>query len=98
VIAGAAKMEYRRFFMFNVIGGVAWVISMLLIGYAITPLLDPPLKRLFGAEFEAARHVEKLIILVVFISIAPGLYAGAKAWLAKRRKKGLVTEPADLLV
>lgn len=87
VVAGAAKMNYRRFFMFNVVGGVSWIISMLLIGYAITPLLDPLLKRVFGDAFETAHHVEKVIIIVVFISITPGLYAGGKAWLARRKKK-----------
>lgn len=98
VVAGAAQMHYRRFFLFNIVGGIAWVVSMLLLGYAITPLLDPPLKRVFGAEFETARHVEKVIILVVLISIAPGLYAGGKAWLAKRKKKAILTESANATV
>jgi membrane-associated protein len=43
------------------------------------------LKPVFGADFRIEKHIEKVIILVVLLSIAPGLYAGAKAWLAKRR-------------
>jgi len=85
VVAGVGKMEYRRFLMFNVVGGVAWIASMLLLGYAITPLLDPPLKTVFGPEFQTAKHIEKVIILVVLVSISPGIYAGVKTWLAKRR-------------
>lgn len=98
VVAGAAKMEYRRFLMFNVVGGVAWIVSMLLLGYAITPLLDPPLKKVFGEEFQTAKHVGKVIIIVVLISIAPGLYAGAKAWMAKRKKKALAEKNEHVAV
>lgn len=32
-VAGAAKMHYRTFLMFNVLGGIGWVASMTLIGY-----------------------------------------------------------------
>ncbi len=32
-VAGAASMKYRRFAVFNVIGGVTWVVSLLLLGY-----------------------------------------------------------------
>ncbi len=85
VVAGVGKMEYRRFLTFNVVGGVAWIASMLLLGYAITPMLDPPLKKVFGPDFQTAKHIEKVIILVVLISVAPGFYAAGKAWLAKRR-------------
>ncbi|MCK6564647.1 MAG: VTT domain-containing protein [Dehalococcoidia bacterium] len=34
-VAGAAQMPYLRFAMFNVIGGVAWITSMLLTGYFV---------------------------------------------------------------
>src|SRR5262249_52380077 len=32
-VAGIGKMEYRRFAIFNVVGGVAWVLIFLLGGY-----------------------------------------------------------------
>lgn len=92
VVAGIGQMCYRRFLAFNVIGGISWVVSMILLGYFLTPAIDPPMKRLFGAEFEVKKHIEKVIVLVVFISIAPGIYAGAKGWLAKR--KGTVASQA----
>jgi membrane-associated protein len=85
VVAGVAPMEYRRFLFFNVIGGVAWVFSMVLLGYALTPLLDPMLKPIFGEGFQIQKHIEKVIIVVVLLSISPGIYAGVKHWLAKRR-------------
>src|SRR5262245_32770667 len=71
VVAGIGRMDYRKFLAFNVVGGIGWVVSMLLIGYALTPLIDPPLKQVFGPQFEVVRHVEKVILLVVFLSVAP---------------------------
>jgi len=72
VVAGMAKMEYRRFLSFNVIGGVAWVLSMTLIGY-------------FLGQFEWVRkNIEVVILIVVFASILPGIVAFAREWLKKR--------------
>jgi membrane-associated protein len=74
VVAGMGKMEYRRFLSFNVIGGVAWVVSMTLIGY-------------FLGQFAWVRkNIEIVIILVVFASILPGIIAFALEWLKKRRE------------
>lgn len=73
VIAGVAQMPYRRFAVYNVIGGVAWILSMTLVGY-------------FLGEFAAARgfpldkHIEKIILLVVFLSILPGIVT----WFRRR--------------
>jgi membrane-associated protein len=72
VIAGVARMSYRRFAMFNVIGGAAWVLSMTLIGY-------------FGGQFVPGlhKHIEKVVIVIVILSISPGIIA----WLRARRRK-----------
>ena len=34
-IAGVADMPYRRFFFFNIFGGIGWVLSMTSLGYFI---------------------------------------------------------------
>ena len=102
VVAGIGKMNYRRFLFFNIFGGIGWVVSMILLGYSLTPLLDPALKPIFGAEFKVQKHIEKVIIIVVFLSISPGLYHGYKAWMKKRRaaKEGtaaiVATPPAPV--
>jgi len=71
VIAGVAKMHYRSFVMFNIIGGLLWVWSMLLTGYYLGRLVP-------GIE----HHIEKVILGVIVLSILPGLYG---AWRESRR-------------
>jgi membrane-associated protein len=74
VVAGAARMNYPTFVFYNVIGGLAWIWSMLLIGYYVVKMVP-------GLE----NHVEKLIIGIIFVSILPGIYGW---WKARRSKHG----------
>jgi membrane-associated protein len=89
VVAGAAKMEYRSFLLFNVFGGIGWIVSMITIGY----MLDPLLRQFFGPDFQIAKHIDKVVILVVFLSILPLLTKGYQHYRAKRTtKNGATTE------
>ena len=45
------------------------------------------LKQVFGPEFMIAKHVDKVVIVVVFLSIAPMLLKGFKHWRENRRTK-----------
>jgi membrane-associated protein len=65
IVAGAAKMPYRRFVVFNVIGGFLWVFSMILAGY----FLGSTLKSRFGIDLD--RHIEWVVIIVVALSLIP---------------------------
>jgi membrane-associated protein len=62
VVAGMARMDYRRYTLYNVIGGVGWIWSMLLIGYFLGTYIP-------GVE----KHIEVMIIGIIFLSILPGL-------------------------
>ncbi len=62
VVAGVGQMEYRRFVTFNVVGGVAWVWGMTLLGVWLgnaIPNIDA--------------HIHKVIAVVVFLSILPAI-------------------------
>lgn len=62
-IAGIAGMGYVKFASFNVFGGILWVLSLTMLGYLLgnaIPNLD--------------NNIDKVIILVVFISIIPILW------------------------
>lgn|ERR1039457_2218501 len=64
VVAGAAQMRYRVFITFNVIGALAWIWSMLLIGYFLA--------RQFPI---VGNHIEGLVVVVVAVSISPAIIA-----------------------
>ena len=69
VVAGVAEMDYRKFVTFNILGGVGWVISMSLLGY------------FFGQIPFVKQHIEKAIILIIVLSIAP---IAVHAWRSRR--------------
>ena len=60
VVAGIAGMTYRRFAVFNIAGGIGWILSMTSIGYFLGQSVP-------GIE----DYVEYIIVAVVFISILP---------------------------
>jgi membrane-associated protein len=78
VVAGMAQMDYRRYTIYNVIGGVGWIWSMLFIGYFLGRYIP-------GVD----RHIETVIILVVFISLLPGIIG----WLKTRKRGPASTAP-----
>jgi membrane-associated protein len=84
VVAGVGRMNYPRFLMFNIVGGIGWVCSMVLIGYYLHNVINPALRPIFGGEFDVQDHVEKVVILVVLLSISPGIYFWARNKLAKK--------------
>lgn len=73
VIAGVGQMKFREFITFNIIGAIAWVWSMLSIGYFLGRYIP-------GID----QHIEIVVVIVVFISILPGLISALKARRAKR--------------
>jgi membrane-associated protein len=76
VVAGVGDMNYRRFVSYNVFGGIGWVISMTGIGYGLASVWP-----------DVTKHIEKLIMLVIFLSLLPGIIAYLKERLSKRNEK-----------
>ena len=70
VVAGAARMDLRRYTMFNVIGATTWVWGMLLTGYVLGRYIP-------GID----KHIDLVIIIVIVLSLMPG----AIAWFRQRR-------------
>jgi membrane-associated protein len=58
-VAGIGKMEYRRFFIYNVTGAAAWVLICLYGGYY------------FGSIPWVADHFESVMVAVVVLSVLP---------------------------
>jgi len=61
VVAGIGQMEDRRYMQYNIVGGVAWIWSMLFIGYFLGRYIP-------GVD----KHIEIVILSVIFVSFLPG--------------------------
>ena len=59
VMAGAARMDFRRFALYSVIGGVLWAAGVTLLGYWL------------GQVAVVRDHVELFILGVVVLSLVP---------------------------
>ena len=79
IVAGAAEMRYRDFLLYNIFGGLFWVTSMLLAGYFLGSLVESA----FGIKLE--EHIDKVVIVVVFLSILPIIIEFLKAKFGKSK-------------
>lgn len=79
IVAGAAQMPYRQFVMFNIVGGFLWVFSMILAGYFLGNIVESA----FGIRLED--HIEKVVVIVVALSLLPPVIEYLKARREKRR-------------
>jgi membrane-associated protein len=86
IVAGAAKMPYRNFVVYNVAGGFLWVFSMILAGYFLGNLL----KSKFGIDLD--EHIEWVVIIVVALSLIPPLIE----YLKSRREKAARANKAEV--
>ncbi len=71
-VAGAARMNYRTFVTYNIVGAFVWVLGTTLTGYFLgraIPHID--------------RYLHLVIAIVVFLSILPIL----REWRRERRKE-----------
>ena len=81
VVAGVGRMTYRRFFAYNVVGGLGWVVSMTLLGYLVGTILAPS-------------RIEQLVMLIIVISVAPLGIGWLKSYLKARAEKRAAPGPA----
>jgi membrane-associated protein len=81
VAAGMARMPYRQFTIYNIAGAILWIGSMVLFGYYALDAADRIVRSATGNEsFTFAKHLDKIVIVVVFVSVAPMLWAAFKKW------------------
>lgn len=71
VVAGVGQMPYRQFVVISVAGTVIWVWSMLFTGYFLGTYIP-------GID----EHIEILVVVVIFVSILPGIISG---WRERRK-------------
>jgi membrane-associated protein len=61
-LAGVGHMSYPRFLMYNIVGGVAWVVSFLSLGY------------IFGVLPIVREHFEIAILAIILLSLVAFCY------------------------
>ena len=71
-IAGVGQMPYLKFLPFSVCGGIGWVFFMTMLGYWV------------GSVPIVRRYFDKVILLIIFVSLLPTLIELLKAWREKR--------------
>ena len=72
--AGAGKMNYRNFVIFDAIGDIAWATIVTLVGYW------------FGSKIHNLDHYILLAVVVVVVAtLAPTFYHLIKAYLEKKK-------------
>ena len=60
VVAGVGEMEYRRFLLYNIAGGVGWVTSMTWAGYLLGQAVP-----------NIGDHIHILVAVVILLSLIP---------------------------
>ena len=53
---------------------------MVLFGYFLIDLIDPALKPVFGPQFTIAKHIDKIAIVIIVVSVLPMLLKALNAW------------------
>ena len=72
IVGGVVGMDRKKFLYFNIVGCVAWVISMIMAGY------------LLGANVWVKNNLEIIVILIIFITTAPVLF---KMFVGRKKPK-----------
>jgi membrane-associated protein len=70
-LAGVAGMTYRKFLSFNVVGAIAWIMSLVYAGY------------LFGNIPWVKDHLTLIVLAIVVVSLMPAATTFFKEWRSK---------------
>ena len=62
IVAGIVKMNFKKFVVYNIIGCVAWVISMVVAGY------------LLGQNVWVKNNLDKIVIGLIIVTTGPVLF------------------------
>ncbi|MGA2667579.1 MAG: VTT domain-containing protein [Ignavibacteria bacterium] len=73
IVAGIGQMKYIKFLNYNIFSAILWIISMTLIGFYLGRTIP---------NIEA--HIEKVIIIIVFLSLLPAIIKFLKHKLSKK--------------
>ncbi|MBA2746640.1 MAG: DedA family protein [Flavisolibacter sp.] len=76
IVAGIVKMHRPTFILYNVLGSIAWVCSMMLGGYFLQTWVQQKF------DFSLKDHIETITIVIVLITTLPVIW---KLFFAKKK-------------
>jgi membrane-associated protein len=77
IVAGIISMDYKKFMIYNIAGCLAWSVSMISAGHYLHKFF------LNKYNFDLTKHLEVIVLGIVFISTIPVIY---KIIINKRNK------------
>ncbi len=75
IVAGIAKMDYRTFVSYNVLGGIFWTLTMVLSGFFLGRTIP-----------DAGKYIDLIIVGIIVLSILPIAWEFAKSKMGKQAK------------
>jgi membrane-associated protein len=84
IVAGVGQMNYRRFLMFNLVGGLLWAVGVTVAGYFLADVIGPD---------NIDKYLLPIVVLIVLISVAPPAYHILKE---KENREGLMNSVKNL--
>ncbi|MCX6211814.1 MAG: VTT domain-containing protein [Bacteroidetes bacterium] len=68
IVAGIVKMDKNKFVYYNIVGCITWVATMLCAGHFLQSYI------LNHFQFDLKKHLEVIVIGIVFVTTAPVIY------------------------
>ena len=73
IVAGIGEMKYSKFLYYNIFSAILWIGSMTLIGFYMGRTIP-----------DIDKHIEKVIIIIVFLSLLPAIIKFLKHKFSKK--------------
>ncbi len=80
IVAGVAKMRYRTFLAYNILGGLVWTAGLVLAGYLFGNLIS-----------DVDRYLLPVILAIIIVSFMPAVWH-----IVKERRGQKTAEPSDI--
>ena len=82
IIAGIVKMDFKKFFFYNIVGAAAWIVSITSLGFIL------------GDNVWVKEHLEYIIIGLILVTTAPVLF---KMFFGKKKHpEQKINEPDEM--
>lgn len=74
IVAGVANMQFRTFFIYNVIGALLWTLGLVLLGYWL------------GSVIDVDHYLLPIILVIVFLSFLPAIVGFLREHYGKKEE------------